>query len=331
MRYFLGADLGGSRTRMVITDEAGNVVGYGKGGPGNHQSVGYAGMETSLKTALKQVLDSAKLRKNTIAGAGFGIAGYDWPYHRERALNIINKLGLNNAQFTLVNDAIIGLVAGAKEGWGVVVVSGTGCNCRGWDQAHKKEGRVTGYGVLMGEGAGASELVHRAMQLVGYSWTKRLPTTKLTDLFIEYTGAKDLEDLLAGYTEGPYSGAIGADAAPKIFEAAQQGDQVAQDLIHWAGNELGILALTVIRQLEFENLDFEVVLSGSMYEGGDMLIDPMRKTIYKVAPGAKLVRLTIPPVMGAVLLGMEGCGLNPTPEIRKSLIKTLQPYHLSQN
>ena len=183
----------------------------------------------------------------------------------------------------------------------------------------------------MGEGAGASELVHRAMQLVGYSWTKRLPPTKLADLFIEYTGAKDLEDLLAGYTEGPYSGAIGADAAPEIFEVANQGDQVAQDLITWAGNELGVLALTVIRQLEFENLEFEVVLSGSMYEGGDRLIDPMRKTIHEVAPGAKLVRLQVPPVMGAVLLGMEGGDLQPTAEIRETLIQTLQPYHLSQN
>jgi len=40
-----------------------------------------------------------------------------------------------------------------------------------------------------------------------------------------------------------------------------------------------------------------------------MLIDPMREALLKVAPGATLVRLSTPPVMGAVMLGMEQCAL----------------------
>jgi hypothetical protein len=65
----------------------------------------------------------------------------------------------------------------------------------------------------------------------------------------------------------------------------------------------------VIRQLEFEGLDFDVVLIGGMFDGGPLLIEPMRQTILALAPGARLVRLTVPPVIGAVLLGMEQAGL----------------------
>ena len=114
-----------------------------------------------------------------------------------------------------------GLVIGSEEGWGVVVVSGTGSNCRGWDRERKREGRVTGHGVLMGEGAGGSELMHRCMQLVGYAWSKRGPMTKLADALAEHAGAKDLEDLIHGYTTGVFP--IGADAAPIVFRVAEAG------------------------------------------------------------------------------------------------------------
>jgi len=77
------------------------------------------------------------------------------------------------------------------------------------------------------------------------------------------------------------------------------------------------MANAVIRQLGFENLDFEVVLTGSMFDGGAVLIDPMVQTIHKVAPKARLVRLAVPPVIGAVILGMEVSAMNLTLEIRK--------------
>jgi N-acetylglucosamine kinase-like BadF-type ATPase len=322
MGYFLGVDLGGTKTHMVIADEKGHTIGFGESGGGNHQGVGYEGMFKVLRIALLEALKSAGLKEKDITGAGFGIAGYDWPSQKEITMAVIDKLGLD-APYELVNDAIPGLVAGSGEGWGVGVVSGTGCNCRGWDREHKREGRVTGYGILMGEAAGGTELAYRAMQMVGFEWMQRGPKTALTDMFINYNGAKDLEDLLEGYTEGHYQAR--AEVAPLIFEVARQGDPVAQDLIGWAGQELGEMAISVIHQLEFEKLDFDVVLSGSMFEGGASLINPMHERIKTVAPGARVVRLTIPPVLGAVLLGMEKGGMKKDmPEVRKLLAESLQ-------
>jgi N-acetylglucosamine kinase-like BadF-type ATPase len=260
------------------------------------------------------------LKKADIAGAGFGVAGYDWLSEYDITAKTIDRLGLT-APYKFVNDTVPGLVAGAEEGWGVVVVSGTGTNCRGWDREHKREGRVTGHGVTMGEGAGGTELMHRCMQLVGYAWSKRGPATKLTDALIKYVGAKDFDDLIRGYTTNEYQ--IGAEAAPLVFQVAEAGDQVARDLIHWAGCELGEMANAVIRQLEFEHLAFDVVMTGSMFEGGAMLIEPMRVTIQKLAPKARLVRLSAPPVLGAVMLGMEAAGTPVTPSIRKTMANTI--------
>ncbi|HSJ87476.1 MAG TPA: BadF/BadG/BcrA/BcrD ATPase family protein [Anaerolineales bacterium] len=322
MPYYLGADLGATKTHTLIADETGRAVGFGESGPGNHESIGYDGMFNSMQQGLEQALRSAGLAKADIAGAGFGVAGYDWASEYDATAAVIDKLGLN-VPYKFVNDTVIGLVAGSAEGWGVVVVSGTGSNCRGWDREHKREGRVTGHGVLMGEGAGASELLHRGMQLVGYSWSKRGPATALADALVQHVGAKDLEDLMRGYTTYEYQ--VGAEAAPIVFRVAAAGDAVARQLVEWAGYELGEMANAVIRQLEFENLAFDVVMAGSMFEGGPMLIEPMRETIQRFAPQARLVRLNVPPVLGAVILGMEAAQVKATASIRQMMATTISP------
>jgi hypothetical protein len=67
------------------------------------------------------------------------------------------------------------------------------------------------------------------------------------------------------------------------------------------------------------------VLVGSLYEMGEMLIEPMRQVITFEAPHARLVRLSSPPVVGGVLLAMEQLGLNPS-HLREHLIKSTRVY-----
>ena len=56
-----------------------------------------------------------------------------------------------------------------------------------------------------------------------------------------------------------------------------------------------------------------------MVNGGRLLLDPMREAVHAVAPGARFVRLTAPPVVGAVLLGMQAAGL-PAQRLRQPLV-----------
>ena len=116
---------------------------------------------------------------------------------------------------------------------------------------------------------------------------------------------------------------MGASAAPLVFRVAAEGDEVAQGLILWAGRELADMAVGVIRQLGLESLSFEVVLAGSFFNGSPVLAEVMRETIHSIAPGASLVRLHVPPVVGAVVLGMEQGGIKPSP-LRSTLIQSAE-------
>ncbi|MCK7531701.1 MAG: hypothetical protein MZV63_12070 [Marinilabiliales bacterium] len=321
MRYFLGADLGATKTHTLIVDETGRAVGFGESGPGNHETVGYDGMFEAMHTGMEYALKAAGLVKADIAGAGFGVAGSDWLSEYDDTAQTIDRLDLS-APYKFVNDAVPGLVAGSPKkagGWlrcpvqVRIAAAGT--------VSTSAKAASAGTGVLMGKAPGASELIFRCMQIVGYSWTKRGPATRLADALIEHVGAKDLEDLIRGYTMYDYQ--VGADAARLVFRVAEEGDAVARELIHWAGCELGEMVNAVIRQLDFEDLAFDVVMTGSMFEGGQMLIEPMRETIHKLAPKARLVRLKVPPVLGAVMLGMEAGGYQVTWDIRDRMNETL--------
>jgi N-acetylglucosamine kinase-like BadF-type ATPase len=326
-RYFLGGDVGSTKTHVLIADETGRALGFGESGPGNHETVGYEGLSRALEAATRSALAIADVTIDQIEGAGFGVSGLDFPSEKPATLRAIGVLGLS-APIEAVNDSLIGLVAVARDGWGIAVVSGTGCNCFGWDRDRKRQGQVTGGGWQMGENAGASDLMVRVGQIIAYEWTQRGPATQLTPAMIRYTGVRDAAELLHGLAEDRIH--FDAAAAPLVFEVAAQGDPVANDVIRWAGRELGELAKAVIRQLHFEALDFDVVLLGSMFNGGSMLIDPMRETIHELAPGARLVRLNAPPVVGAVLLGMEQAHYAPTPSIRAMLTRTVTAIRAMQ-
>ncbi len=316
--YYLGADVGGTKTHALIADSTGRACGFGEAGPGNHETVGYPGLTQALHAATQLALEGAGLSIGDIAGAGFGVAGYDWPSEREATLEAIRPLGLK-CPLEAVNDALIGLLAGSPQGWGVAIVAGTGCNCRGWDQTRRREGMVTGAGGGMGEGAGAGEMVGRAVQIISHEWARRRPPSGLTPAFLAYTGAGSAAELLEGLIDGRLE--LTAAAAPLIFKIAAQGDPAALELVRWTGEELGGLAVGVIHQLEFEPLEFDVVLVGSLYSGSPLLIETVRRTIHAVAPRARLVRLAAPPVIGAVLLGMEAAGVRLSGQ-REGLIKT---------
>ncbi len=315
-KYFLGVDVGGTKTHCMIADHNGQLVGFGKSGPGNWESVGWDGMRQSIHECVHKALDDARLTIDQIAGAGFGCAGYDWSEDRAPIAKIIDSLGLN-CDYGLVNDATIGLIAGAKNGWGVVVIAGTGTNARGRDR-NGREAQMTGISSDYGENGGASEIVHKALQEVAMAWTKRRPETRLSQLFIEVTGAKDEEDFLAGLARGRYE--LTGSVVPKIFELAEAGDTVARRIIHWAGEELGDMAVGIIHQLALEDESFEVVMAGSIFKGSQSLIDSMKQYVLKAAPHAEFVHLTAPPVAGAVLLGMEQAALNTT-ALRLLLVK----------
>ena len=301
MKYFIGFDVGNTKTHALVVHESGQCAGLGRAGGGNYQEVGYEGLRTALRESLAEALERSGLDKGRIAGAGFGIAGYDFPSDRPAHMQVIASLGLS-CPVEVVNDGVNGLLAGATRGFGVNVTAGTSNNCRGRNR-QGKEGRIVGNGPLFGEYGGAMEIVQRGLQMVNHAWIKRRPATALTRVYLKAVGARDELDLMEGLSSERYQ--LPTAAAAQVSEAARAGDGAAEEVMRWAGEELGWLAVSVARQIEMENEEVEIIQSGSVFEAGQVITGPMAEIVLRHCPRAKLIRLHGPPVVGAVLLGME--------------------------
>jgi N-acetylglucosamine kinase-like BadF-type ATPase len=306
MKYFLGVDVGSSKTHALISDEAGRCAGFGKAGGGNYQGVGYDGLKRALTEAFVAARQMAGVDAAQIAGAGFGIAGYDFPSDRTPHLQAIAALGLA-CPVEVVNDGLNGLLAGATDGIGVNVTAGSSNNCRGRNR-QGLEGRIVGNGAMFGEYGGAIEIVYKALQMANYAWIKRIPPTALTDILLKATGAPN-EIALMEYLSSERR-RLSPSMAVQVIAAAKAGDAAAGEIIQWAGEELGWLAVSVARQLGMDQTVVEVIQSGSIFDAGEILMRPMHDLVLRHCPQAKIIRLQGPPVVGTVILGMEQAGVD---------------------
>ncbi|MBC7099413.1 ATPase [Candidatus Bipolaricaulota bacterium] len=328
MRYVLGLDAGGTKTLALVADEEGHVLGVGRGGPANHQVVGLKPALAEIGRACRSALGEAGLSP-PVDLAVFGLAGADLPMDFELLAPAVRKLGFAKG-VRVENDAMIALRAGTRRGWGVVVVCGTGFNAAGLSPDGRGF-RLPGLGWISGDWGGGMDLAREAVRAVARAWDGRGRPTLLSELLLSALGLPSAEELISAL----YMGQLGRpgglpeerllELVPLVFEAAAQGDEVAQGLLVRLGEEAGRAAAAVIRHLGLEKTDVEVILAGGLLRGkSPLLFDTAVQTIHRTAPKALVKRLEVEPVVGAALLALEELKeLNQ--RTRERLLSTLPP------
>jgi N-acetylglucosamine kinase-like BadF-type ATPase len=318
LRYYLGIDAGGTKTHALIADQAGRILGAGRAGTGNWESIGLEGAARVLQQAIDDALRAAGLQKSDLCGAGYGLAGLDWPSDEPRLLPIIQRLAVPGPH-ALVNDAYVALRAGSDEGYGVAVISGTGVNIAG----HNRRGehfRTFGLGNEWGDYGSSSDLVQRATRAVGYAYIGRGPATLLSQRFVEIYQVRDILELVEQITRGlapPPRGRL----APLVFTTAAEGDAVAQAVLVEAGQELGHNVVAVAGRLGLLEEPFDIVLAGGTFRDQctlfrDALVDLVRAS----APLVRPATLTAAPAIGGALLAMDAAGETTGSAVRQRLV-----------
>ena len=318
-KYLLGIDTGSSKTHALISDLSGNVVGFADAGCGNYETVGVDAFTRALNQVTEKALASARVSKDKIAAMGFGFSGYDWPSEADLMDKAIKSLEIP-CPYQFVNDVTIGLIAGSSQGWGIAADAGTGNNVRGRDKSGKI-GRITGNGIRSGELGGASELVWAATICVNYAWSKRGQKTHLTQLLIKDAKVESENELIEGLAMGKIH--LSSKLAIKILQLARDGDPGAKNVVNFVATELAKNVNAVIRQLDFQNSAFEVIMIGSVFKAGEIYIKPFRDTILQFAPQASFIRLCVPPVVGSVLLAGETVNIR-SQAFRAKIIQSAQ-------
>lgn len=318
---FVGVDAGGTKTHALVADESGEVLGVGRAGPGNWEGVGLDGALAALRQAVGEALAAARTSPQEVTAAAYGLAGLDWPSDEARLRPLVEELGLSGPS-VLVNDTFVALRAGAREPWGVVIVAGTGTTVAGRNR-RGETARTLGLGYPFDDWGSAPDLAQAALHAVARAYTGRGPATTLSERLVRLVGAADVPDLLEGVSRWRYNlFPLVADVVQALMEEADAGDEAAQEIVQRAGQELGGGAVVVIRRLGMEGEEFDLVLAGGLFRSATpLLLDTLAETVQFFAPGARPVRLEVPPVVGGVLLAMDAVRWPVTPEVRERLVR----------
>jgi N-acetylglucosamine kinase-like BadF-type ATPase len=327
MQYFLGVDAGGTKTLALIADTSGRVCGAGRSGTGNWEGVGLDGAYEAYAQALGEALRSAGLRPADIAAAGYALAGMDWPSDEARLLPVVDRLGLAGPR-AVVNDAFAALRAGAPDDVGVAVIAGTGSTIAGRNRAGRTF-RTFGLGGLWGEFQGAGGLVHAACRALGRSYFGSGPPTALEPRLLQALGIASVPELAERLSRGQLQWP-GGSLAPLVLAVADEGDEVARELVRAAGQELGLNAAAVARRLELVGEPFGLVMAGGVFSSRNaLLVEALLERVRQDAPHVAPLLLQAPPAVGSVLLAMDAAGTPVTPEVQARLEQEAAALHSS--
>ena len=285
--------------------------------PANWDDVGIAAAAAAIRACVIEALEAAELLAADVAASVFALAGVDFPMDEQRLSGIPSAIGTGEPSL-IVNDSFAALRAGTDGQNGVVVIAGNGSVVAGRDERGATF-RSLGMGPMFGDSGSATDLSEAGVRAVAEAYLERGPATSLTDLLCAQSGVRSLVELLEGVARARIDP---VPFAPTIIRAAEDGDAVAQALLARSGRTLGETAAHVVRQLHLDDVVFDLVLAGSMFDtASPILVDELGRCVRQVASGVRLVRLEFPPVVGAALLAIELVGATLPAAIRAALAR----------
>ncbi len=325
MNYVFGVDAGGTKTICAIGDTSGRLLAVGEGGPANYKLVGSEAAQGSIRRAIADAEERARLQGIQFSHGFYAVAGLDVNGDREIIGQFLEKINPAR-EYGMDNDAIASLELGSSSGVGVVLICGTGSNC----VAVNGEGQrlqVGGLGREFGDFCGGREIALQAMAAAVRGYDGRGRETVLYDRIRRYLGVETLADFAPILHHSRRSYPI-ANLVPLVFEAAAEGDEVAIDILKFNGQELALLAEVAIGRL-FPNSDsVEVVLTGGVFKSDaqGILLSALKERLSAKYAQVQYIMPQGDPVMGSLIRALRMAGVEVTPELKENLIAQYEKH-----
>ena len=305
---YLGVDGGGTKTHAVLIDGDKNILGEGFTGAGNPLRVGIESAVKNIFAAIEKATDVANRSKGDIVSAQIGLAGVRREDLRYLIRNrICERLRIRKVIVT--TDAEIALYAATEGKEGLVIIAGTGSVCMGRN-AKGEMASAGGWGPLAGDEGGGAGIARRALQAIAKSSDGRDKYTKLSDYAVDYFRAGRLEDLSVAIYAPQVDNARIAGFAKFVSQAANEGDEVAIEVLNEAGRELGIAATAVIQKLKMQKRKFPIGKVGSVFKSGCLITKPLLEKVNEIAPKAFMSETQKSPAFAAALMAWQNYGKN---------------------
>jgi len=302
----VGVDGGGSKTDAVALTLDGTLVGRRRGRGSSPHFEGLAASVDLIDELVRGVAGDTPVVQTSLF-----LSGLDLPVEIDEYRHAIADRAWAQGDVVVDNDLFAALRAGTEEPDAVAVICGSGVNALGV-RADGEVVRFHSLGALSGDWGGGSGIGPAAMWHAAREADGRGPRTALTPLILERLGAASISDLIEDIHFGrrPHSDLY--TVTPDVFAAAAHGDATAVDLVERQADEVVAFVRAIVARLGFADRAVPVVLGGSILSAGHALLDDrIAAGVREVAPHARLVRLSTPPIVGAALAALAQAGAGP--------------------
>ncbi|QGA67983.1 N-acetylglucosamine kinase [Sulfolobus sp. E11-6] len=289
----VGVDGGGSKTSAIAYACSGSFLGKGLAGPANFHNIG---VEEAVKNVNKAILLATKGMKPDVAY--IGLAGIDSKYDYNVMSEALRSIAKN---VYIDHDGFVALYAETRGKPGVIVIAGTGSVIVGYDGSRRV--RFGGLGWLIADEGSAYWIGREALRAFGKMLDGRMNKTVIAEKIMRSLNINDLDDLIKwAYHEGHKVKDI-ASLAKIVDEAANEGDEIALNILKSAAYELASYSVQLAVKIGVDKI----------YLKGGMFNSPMYFNFFRGYLDSNNIKGIIAehdPEQGALLLAFKYAGCN---------------------
>lgn len=311
-KYRVGVDIGGTNIKIALVDFDGKII-YSNTVP-TRAEMGYEAGVNNIKQAIKELMGETGANEKTIEAIGFGLPG-QIDYKEGIVKNLPNIPGWVNIPLAKIieeefsiptrldNDVRCAALGELNFGAGkncenlICITVGTGIG----------SGIVLNGKLVRGATNAAGEIGHIKMDMTGG------PLCGCGDYgcFEAYASGPAIVSMAKEYISGGKSAKYKEMAADGIItpyivaQAALQGDAVSIQIFKQMGKIIGTGLTSVINLLNPE----KIIIGGGVADAGDILLEPIRKTILDRAMPIQAAAVSVVPAQLANSAGVIGASL----------------------
>ncbi len=308
----IGVDGGQTATKVLVADRSGRILAAGRGRAFDHFRAkgGPENNRAAIREGVSQALDAAGAGLDDVAAIAFGLTGVRTGSPETAFAEEIARDLLPGVPHSVVADYESNL-AGANGGQpGVVVIAGGGSIGFGVT-SDGRQAIASGYGYLLGDEGSAYSIGRAAIIAAARARDGRDEATTLWPIVLDALGVDDIRNVPALIYSEQFTRDGISQLAPLVVQAAADGDAVASRIVTWAGEELALTALAVIKQLFEPGEQVGVAITGGVFSAGELILEPFRNKLAEQWPGATPHTPRFPPAVGAVIFAARVAGIEP--------------------
>ena len=297
--YTLGIDGGGSRTRALLCDTLGQIIGQGLSGGTNPRTSATEELKLHLQEAIEQATRSIDCSK--IIAAHFGLAGAGEADTRAKVRTITKELLGKQTACTIGHDLEIALAGGLANKTGIVLVAGTGSACYG-RTCDGRSAKCGDWGDLVDDVGSGSWIGLRGLQACVSQTDGRLTESPLKQAVMGFLKIDHMNTFKARIHDSGLSRSERARLAPIILNLASAGDAASIAIVAEGVGSLSNCIYCTSRQLSIKSPS--VLLSGGLLKH-TYFSNSLEAALKARIPSAIIAQPILSPSAGAVLMALK--------------------------